>query len=129
MIPRHRGGRVGGRRVRRGFSLVEVLVALVVLSIGMIGVATMGSITTRQYSRARDDLGLWAALQTVGDSLQQQGFGAVTGGDRNSGIYSFGWSVDSSTTNLHKVTLAGWSTAPRGVADTVVIFLARPDAP
>jgi prepilin-type N-terminal cleavage/methylation domain-containing protein len=133
MIRRYgrRGGArgLGRRRARSGFSLVEVLVALVVLSIGMIGVATMGSITTRQYSRARDDLGLWAAMQTVGDSLQQQGFGAVSGNTVAVNTYNFSWSVDTSTTNLHKVTLAGWSTAPRGVADTVVIFLARPYAP
>jgi prepilin-type N-terminal cleavage/methylation domain-containing protein len=127
---RRRGGRGSGRPTARpGFSLVEVLVALVVLSIGMIGLASMSSITTRQYSRARDDLGLWAALQTVGDSLQQQGFGTVSGNTLAVGSYSFSWSVDTSAANLHKITLAGWSSARRGVADTVVLFLARPDAP
>jgi hypothetical protein len=31
--------------------------------------------------------------------------------------------------NLHRVTLSGGSALGGGVADTIVIFLARPDAP
>jgi prepilin-type N-terminal cleavage/methylation domain-containing protein len=114
---------------RSGFSLVEVIVALVVLSVGIIGVMGLGAVTTRQYRAARADLGLWATLQTVGDSLQQRGHGAVTGSSRTIGEYSFSWSVDSAVANLHRVTLAGWSSASAGgVADTVIIFLAKPDA-
>jgi prepilin-type N-terminal cleavage/methylation domain-containing protein len=114
---------------RPGFSIVEVIVALVVLSAGIIGAMAVNSTTSRQYRAARGDLGLWAALQTVGDSLQQRGFGGVTGSTRSVGDYAFSWSVDSSVTDLHRVTLAGWSTGPSAVADTVVIFLPRPSAP
>jgi len=42
-----RGRRVGSRRAMRGISLLEVLVSVVVLSIGLLGVAAMQSVALR----------------------------------------------------------------------------------
>jgi type II secretory pathway component PulJ len=114
---------------RPGFSLVEVIVALLMLSVGILALMGIGTVTARQYRAARADLGLWAALQTVGDSLQQRGHGGVRDSTRTIGDYSFSWSVDSAVVNLHRVTLSGGSPLGGGVADTIVIFLARPYAP
>lgn len=49
-LPMHRFQRASGRRVR-GFTLVEVLIALVVLSIGMLGIAAL-YLDTLQASRS-----------------------------------------------------------------------------
>jgi prepilin-type N-terminal cleavage/methylation domain-containing protein len=116
-------------RARRGLSLVEVIVAVMVLAVGIIGVVSAGNSVVRQLGSARGDLHLWAALQTVGDSLRQRGFGGVTDGSRSIGSYDFSWSVNSSTANLNIVTVAGSSTGRVVVADTVLIYLGNPNAP
>jgi hypothetical protein len=103
-----------------------VVVSLVLLSAGMVGVTSGGTAVARQLRSARGDLGLWAAMQTVGDSLQQRGYGAVTGGTAAIGNLRLTWVVDPSTPNLHRVTVAGSSTVHVGVADTVVLFLVKP---
>jgi Tfp pilus assembly protein PilV len=118
----------GQLRARRGLSLVEVVVSVMLLAVVILGVVSAGKAVTRQLGSARGDLHLWAALQTVGDSLRQRGYGAVTDGSRSVGSYQFNWTVNTSTTNLNIVTLAGSSTGRVVVSDTVVIYLGNPNA-
>jgi len=120
----------GAPRARNGFSLVEVLVSIVLLGVGILGVSSAGTAVNRQLGAARGDLHLWAAMQTVGDSLKQSGYGAVTAGSRSIGTYSVGWSVSKSVANLDIVTLGGKSTTGGiVVADTILIYLGNPNAP
>jgi Tfp pilus assembly protein PilV len=119
------------RRVaaRGGFSLVEVLVSVVVLTFGVLGLTSVGTATVRQLGTARGDLHLWAAMQTIGDSLQQSGYSTASAGSRTMDGYSLSWTVDKSTSNLARVTLAGKLPGRVAVADTVMLFLVNASAP
>ena len=120
----------GRLQPRGGFSLVEVLVSVVVLAAGILGLSSVGTATVRELGTARGDLHLWAAMQTVGDSLQQTDYATVSAGSRSIDGYSLSWSVDRSTANLARVTVGGQSTGRRVVvADTAILFLVNPDAP
>jgi Tfp pilus assembly protein PilV len=110
-------------RRRPGISLVEVVVALMLLAGGMLAVTSAGSAVIGQLKVSRTEVQLWGALQTVGDSLQQLGYGNATScvdpipcrviADR----YNFFWSVDTGgptgsdptlAANLNRITLVGW---------------------
>jgi hypothetical protein len=115
--------------LRAGFGLVEIVVALMLLSIGIIGVASTGSAVRSQMGSVRTNLQLWAGLQSVADSLQAVGFGGVAAGSRSIGAASFSWTVDASVPYLESVVVRGWSTGPFPAADTIVVFVASPNAP
>jgi prepilin-type N-terminal cleavage/methylation domain-containing protein len=116
-------------KARGGFSLTETIVALMLLSVGILGATSGGGAVVKQLGVARGDLGLWAAQQTVGDSLQERGYGGVTAASRMVGNYSFSWTLDESTPYLQKLIVAGHSTGSFAVADTMVIYLGSPGAP
>jgi hypothetical protein len=119
----------GRLKARGGFSVVETIVSLVLLGVGIAGATTAGGAVSRQLGTARGDLGLWAAQQTVGDSLQERGYGGVLAGSRTIGDYVFSWTLDESTPYLQKVIIAAHSTGNFAVADTVVLYLGSPSAP
>jgi hypothetical protein len=112
---------------RAGISLLETVVALLLLSAGMLAVTSAGSAVTRQLKVSRTENELWGAMQTVGDSLQQRGFGNVTNClfDNEgkpcrveNGRYNFIYSVETNAddkdilTNLNRITLLGWVCEP-----------------
>jgi len=110
----------GWLRTRRGFSQFKFVVAIGVLGIGLIVLAGSATGAIREPAAVRTEVEYWAALQTVGDSLQQRDSGALTDGNRTVGDFSFNWTVDNSTTNLVKVTLAASYTGSRRLTDTVL---------
>ena len=73
---------------RRGFSLIELLVALVIFLVGLLGVA--GLVVMAQRTLTRSDLILRGTLAAwrVGDSL-------ATSEERGSGELSRGWGLVS----------------------------------
>jgi hypothetical protein len=111
---------------RGGMSLVEVVVALVLLAGGMLAVTTAGSAVIGQLKASQTENELWGALQTVGDSLQQLGFGnAASCVDIDpapcrveGGRFNFIWTVEDNSTdatlaaNLNRITLVGWVCEP-----------------
>lgn len=119
-----------GLMPRGGMGLVEVVVALLLLAGGMLAVTSTGTVVISQLKISQTELELWAALQTVGDSLQQLGHGNAAAGTRVDGGYTFTWTVDTSATdsllaaNLNRITLAGSVTEPALRSDTVLIYLA-----
>jgi Tfp pilus assembly protein PilV len=121
-IPR-RGGKERGLRARGGFSIVETIVALVLLGVGLLGVVSVGTTMTRQLGRARSDLQLWAGLQTVADSLAALSVGSATASSRSIAGYSFAWTVDTTNAGYSKVSLRGGSTGTFAVADSMIIWL------
>ena len=53
----------------RGFSLVEVIVAMTLLSIGLLGIAATGAMSARMLSQAELSEDITVAAQNVLDSL------------------------------------------------------------
>jgi Tfp pilus assembly protein PilV len=108
---------------RGGFSLVETIVAVVLLSFAILGVTGTGTAVLKQMGRARSDLQLWAGLQTVADSLRSVGIGSVGAGNRTIAGYSFTWTVDSTTNAYDMIVLRGSSSGTHAVADSMVIWI------
>jgi Tfp pilus assembly protein PilV len=117
---------------REGISLVEVIVALMLLGGGLVGVTSSGVAVISQMKVSRTEVELWAALQTVGDSLQQLGHGNVSdcpaAADgtpcRVIDRYGFNWTVTSPQPNLNVLTIAGSVSDPVLRTDTMLVYLA-----
>ena len=67
-------------RDERGVSLIEVMVAMVILTSALLSLASASALALRTTIRGREDLKVWAAVQRKGDSLMAQGAGNITAG-------------------------------------------------
>ncbi len=67
-------------RDERGVSLVEIMVAMVILTSTLLSLSGAAALALRTTIRGREDLKVWAAVQRKGDSLMEQGAGNITGG-------------------------------------------------
>lgn len=80
-------------RLRRAVTLVEVLVALIVFSIGALGSAAALCVSARAASRAAARRESLAALEATADSLRAQPCAAMVNGERTADQVSVRWSV------------------------------------
>lgn len=95
-------------RARNGFTLIEVLGALVIFSVGILMVMRVGGALTTQmrYAGARSEIVVLANEQL--DSIEAMPFDSITPG-----------------TALDTVTVQGWSYVRRVVVTSVTPVLAR----
>ncbi len=112
---------------RRGISLVEILVALTILSGTLLGLAGAAGLASRQLLSGRTDLNAWAASQSQAEDLMSRDFDTISSGSATVHGYPMTWTV--SGTNPKKVLLQMDWTNGRGlvVTDTVVLYRAEPD--
>jgi Tfp pilus assembly protein PilV len=137
-------GNEGGKMMRpqllrrRGFSLVEVLVGITMLTGALLGLAAAASNGIRQNTRARDDSQEWADAQQVIDSVVALGWGNVPAGERTTVVRSRSiiWNAAAPTTSTQKIsfwiprstyqTKTGSATRYGAATDTVVLYLSTP---
>jgi len=127
-------GRAGGSRA--GFTLIEVLVALVVLTVGVLALAGATAVAVRQVVLADVTTERAAALQSVIEGLRARPYDSLTAGSDTVGTFSATWTVSSTKRSkvLSIVTLGpGLESAYGGmprlaaqVRDTFVYRIARP---
>lgn len=120
---------------RAGFTLVEVLVALIILTVGVLGLAGTTAIAVRQVTLADVTSDRAAALQTVIERLRSQPYNNLASGTDSVGMFEMTWTVrqDQRSTAVEIVTLGpgqatggGMSGLRRNVADTFVYRIVRP---
>jgi len=113
----------------RGFSVVEAIVGIVMLSIGLIGLAKASALGFSQVTRARQDMQYAAEVQQVMDSLRSRGYGLVAGGSVAIRGRAVSWTVTSPTANSQLVTVVaqrwGYQNMTRSVQDTLLLYLAN----
>ncbi len=113
----------------RGFSVVEAIVGIVMLSIGLIGLAKSSALGFSQVTRARQDMQYAAEVQQVMDSLRSRGYGLVSSGSVAIRGRAVSWTVTSPTANSQLVTLVaqrwGYQNMTRTVQDTLLLYLAN----
>ena len=113
----------------RGFSVVEAIVGIVMLSIGLIGLAKSSALGFSQVTRARQDMQYAAEVQQVMDSLRSRGYGLVASGSVAIRGRAVSWTVTSPTANSQLVTLVaqrwGYQNMTRTVQDTLLLYLAN----
>lgn len=116
------------RRDERGFSVLEILVGVIVLSVTLLGLAAAGWVAARQAYVSQQDLEVWAAVQEQADSLMIVSYANVTTGSAEVQGYPMTWTV--SGTNPKKVVFVVEHTNRSGqpFADTLILYRAGPDS-
>lgn len=123
---------------RDGFTLVEVVIALVILAVGLLALASTSIFSTTQIRVADLKTEESLAVQQVAERLQALPFDSVKtvakGSGQTVGAYQLWWSVSNTGTNLRDVRIytqglgykngKGWSPT---VQDTFAIQIARRD--
>lgn len=127
-----------GRRHRRGgFTLVELVVALVILAFGILGLAGTTVYVVRQVQVAGLTTKRTAARQAAIEHIRALDFDAVSSGADTVGQYIVNWSVSSSQTNSKTMRLItsgpgyistgdGTPTLSQAAQDTFTYVLLRP---
>jgi prepilin-type N-terminal cleavage/methylation domain-containing protein len=115
---------------REGFSLVEVIVSVSLLSLVLMGLSGAAALGLSQMSKARQDLQYAADVQQVTDSLVAKGYKNVTSGSQTIRGRSIAWTVTTINAKSQKVALVaqrrGLANPSLVMADTVTLFLADP---
>jgi prepilin-type N-terminal cleavage/methylation domain-containing protein len=111
----------------RGLTLVEILVAVTILSIGLLAVASGSSAAARQVLTGRRDVGVWSAVQQEAEVLTGLGYKKVKTDSAVVQGYPLQWTVTG--TNPKKLVLqATWTnTSMKVVKDTLVLYFAAQD--
>ncbi|MCH7491257.1 MAG: prepilin-type N-terminal cleavage/methylation domain-containing protein [Gemmatimonadetes bacterium] len=111
-------------RDERGVSLVEIMVAIVLLGTAVMSLASAAGLAMRTTVRGRQDMQMWAAVQWKADSLVSLGWGNVTNGSDTVHGYPMSWTV--SGTNLERIDLLvdhASLTTGATIRDTLLLYL------
>jgi prepilin-type N-terminal cleavage/methylation domain-containing protein len=118
------------RSAEAGFSLLEVLIAIVVLSLGMLALATGSGLALRDMNGSRRDFSYWGDVEQVTDSLLGVGWNVVTDGSATVRGRSVSWTVttESATRQRLDITVTrSLATSLTGTGtDQIVLYLAKP---
>jgi prepilin-type N-terminal cleavage/methylation domain-containing protein len=114
---------------RDGFSLVEVLVAITLLSVAMMSLASAAALGLSQLGKARQDLQYAADVQQVTDSLVGKGWNNVSNGSATIRGRPVSWTVSTLSPNSQRlnvlVTRRGQAQVNLTYTDTVTVYLAK----
>jgi len=91
---------------RRGFSLIEALVALMLLAVALIPMAALPAATSRLYmaSAAREQAALLAVQKL--DELESKKFNDLSGGSQMIGGYKMTWTVGEAVDQQKEVKVS-----------------------
>jgi len=124
------------RRIREGgFTLVEVLVALIILTVGVLGLAGTTALAVRQVTLSDITTERAAALQSVIERLRSMDYDNITAGSDSIGHFAASWTVTAGqrSVTVHIVTVGPGLSSGSGmpglkgqVADTFDYRIVRP---
>lgn len=100
-----------------GFSMVEVIIAIIILTVGVLGLAGSTAYIVRQITFSDLLTERSVAFQTVIDRLQSLPYDSVVDGDDSIGVFYIRWEVMPSGPQSKVVRL--WTTGP-GMANAPV---------
>ena len=94
---------------RAGFSLIEVIVAMVILTIGVLGMAGTTAYVVRQTTLGDLMTERAAAFQSVVDRLQALPYDSVTTGSDSVGVFAASWTAvaDGSQNKIVTIVTVG----------------------
>ncbi len=113
-------------RDERGVSLVEIMVAIVLLASAVMSLASAAGLAIRTTIRAREDLQVWAVVQRKADSLVARGAGNITTGSDVVEGRAISWTVSGA--NPERIDLVVDRAAMMNLAivkDTIVLYLSN----
>lgn len=95
----------GADRGRAGFSMVEVVVAIMVLAIGVLGLAGTTAYIVRQITLGDLMTERSVAFQTIIDRIQAMPYANVTSGTDSVGVFEVSWNAVNSGSQNKIVTI------------------------
>jgi prepilin-type N-terminal cleavage/methylation domain-containing protein len=114
---------------RRGFSLVEVMIAITLLGVAIMSLAGAATLGLAQMGKARQDLQYSADVQQVADSLVGVGWNHVSNGSSTMRGRAVSWTVTAPNANSQKLDILvqrrGQANQTTVYTDTVTLFLAK----
>jgi Tfp pilus assembly protein PilV len=115
---------------RRGFSIVEVLIAVILLSFVALGLAMAATLSLSQVGKAGQDLRYSADVQQVADSLVAAGYNSATSGSETIRGRSVTWTVSNVSAKSRQIEMIvqrrGMANSGTIYSDTVRLYLAKP---
>jgi prepilin-type N-terminal cleavage/methylation domain-containing protein len=115
---------------RDGFSLVEVIVSVTLLSLVLLGLSGASALGLSQMGKARQDLQYSADVQQVTDSLIAKGYQNIANGSATIRGRSVSWSVTTANAKSQKLAVIaqrrGLINTSTMYADTITVYLADP---
>ena len=106
-------------QARGGFSLIEVLISMTLLSVVMMGLGGAAALSLSQMGKARQDLQYSADVQQVTDSLVAKGWNNVISGSGTIRGRTVAWTVTTINPKSQKLAIV---VQRRGQANTSVIY-------
>jgi Tfp pilus assembly protein PilV len=104
---------------KEGFSLVEVLTAMILLGLTTMSLAGAAALGLNQMGKARQDLQYSADVQQVADSLISVGYNNVANGSATLRGRAVTWTVANPNPNTQRVDIVAQR---RGQANTTLIY-------
>ncbi|MCH7890029.1 MAG: prepilin-type N-terminal cleavage/methylation domain-containing protein [Gemmatimonadetes bacterium] len=133
------GSELGNIRDEAGFSLVELVMAVVVLAFGVVGLATTTLFITRQLTLAEVTTARVTAIQSVMERIRTTPYDSICEGTDTMGAIIVSWSETAHmaqtkairivTMGPGLVSMSGGQSTPMmssTVADTVVYRMLKP---
>ena len=115
-------------KARDGFSIVEILVGMSLLSVVVMGLAGATTVGLSQMAKARQDLQYAADVQQVSDSLVATGWNNVASGSQTIRGRSVSWTVTTLNPKSQRVSIVaqrrGQANTSLVYSDTVTLYLA-----
>ncbi len=120
-----------------GFTMVEVIIAIVILAFGLLGMAGTTALLVRQITLADVATERTAALQTTIERMKALPFDSVATGSGTVGIFSVQWSVTAPSNQWKTVRIittgpgmasgsGGFPMLTNNVPDTFTYRIIRP---
>ena len=108
----------------RGVSLVELMVAVVILAVALLGLAGAGGVAAQQLHIGRKDMTRWAAVQQQLEQLVRLGYDSVTSGSPVVQGYPMVWTVTGVKPKKVLFTVQRTNNSYQVVLDTTVLYFA-----
>ncbi|HKI94772.1 MAG TPA: prepilin-type N-terminal cleavage/methylation domain-containing protein [Gemmatimonadales bacterium] len=104
---------------RRGFTIVEVLIAVLVLTVGMLGLVTTAALTTRMIGQGQRYTEASTLASQRFEILRARSCTALADSTETQGAYTVGWTVASADGGKSRViTVTVTSPTGAGTART-----------
>jgi prepilin-type N-terminal cleavage/methylation domain-containing protein len=87
------------RDPRSGFTMVEVIFAVMILAVGLLGMAGTTALVVQQVTAADLSTERSAALQTAIEQIKATPFDQLTDGSDSVGVFEVSWSVSKAGGN------------------------------
>ena len=111
----------------RGASLLEVLLAVMIISLSLVGLMATGGVAVRQLHVARADMQLWSAVQYQVESLMKAGYDSLATDSSVVHGYPMRWTVSGTDPMKVLFVVESETRAQQVVEDTIVLYLTDPN--